>query len=158
MGGRKLHLLLIPLLAIACASERDPGPMRAAVEPRLEAFAEYDRWARRLGLADSAFRSDEALAEAAFAPLRERSDVAAAWLHREGPDAQTLAYPDGAPAPPESGWVPVRTDALGEVEGQHFTLRSGERERRCVLIRRSAPAPGDAVLHVTVAFPEDAPP
>lgn len=144
------------LLAVACSGGADPGPMREAIEPRLAAFGEYDRWARRLGLADSAFGSEEALSEAAFAPLRDQSDVLAAWLVREGPDAHTLAHPPGAPSLPADGWVRVTTESMGELEGRHAMLPFGDHTRQCLLIRRSAPAPGDATLHVVMAF-DDAP-
>jgi hypothetical protein len=139
-------------ILVACSGASDPGPMRDALEPRLDAFGEYDRWARRLGLADEAFRSEESLAEAAFAPVRDRDDIVAAWLVREGPDGRSLAYPDDAPPVPRDGWVHVQTRTLGEVEGRHAVLHLDQRARQCLLIRRSAPAPGDAILHVTLAF------
>lgn len=149
------RLLSFSLALLACTSPSDPGPMREALEPRLPAFAEYDRWARRLGLADEAFRSEEAMSEAAFAPLRERTDVAAAWLVREGPDARRLAHPSDAPPLPSDGWTRVLTEELGALEARHAVLHIEQRPRQCLLIRRSAPAPGDAVLHVTVAFVDE---
>jgi hypothetical protein len=148
-------IVLAFVFLCACSSERDPGPMRAAVEPHLEKVAEYDRWARRLGLADPAFRSEDALAEAAFAPLRDDSDVVAAWIDREGPDARSIAYPDDAPALPRDEWERVRTEELGDLEARYAAIRVGDEERRCLLVRRSAPAPGDAVLRVTLAFPAE---
>jgi hypothetical protein len=126
--------------------------MRDAIEPYLGEVATYDRWARRLGLADAAFRSEEALREAAFAPLRRQRRVAAAWLEREGPDARELSHPAGAPALPEDGWVRVVTEDLGELHAQRRHLRIGEREREFTLIRRRRPAPGGATLHVTLAL------
>jgi hypothetical protein len=147
-------LVTFALTLAACSSSAaDAARVRALVEPHLEGFAEYDRWARRLALGDAAFRSEEALAEAAFAPLRGDATVVAAWIEREGPDAHTLVYPEGAPPRPASGWVRVRTETLGEIEAQTATLRAGDaNERDCVVLRRSAPAPRGATLHVTVAF------
>lgn len=147
-------LLLLCLALVGC----ETGPSEARllspeIEPWLDEHARYDRWARRLGLADSAFRSRDALREAAFAPLRGRSQVRAAWLVREGPDGAELRYPDGAPALPTEGWVRVRTDhELGEVHAQQVPMTLGGEERTVTLIRRSRPAPGDAILHVTLAF------
>ncbi len=140
--------------AVACSGgpREDAARMQSAVEPYLDDVAAYDRWARRLSLADAAFRSDAALEEAAFAPLRDEPRVVAAWLEREGPDPRTLAHPPGAPALPSSGWVRIRTAELGELDAQHATLAIGGEDRELLLIRRSAPAPGGATLHVTLAF------
>lgn len=128
--------------------------MRAQIEPFLDEFAGYDRWARRLGLADSAFHSRDGLREAAFAPLRRRRRVVAAWLERVGPDATHLRHPDGAPRPPEEGWVRVvlREHELDEVMAQRRPLTFSSGVREVTLIRRSRPAPGEAMLRVTVAF------
>lgn len=125
--------------------------MRAVIEPCLSEVATYDRWARRLGLADAAFRSEEALREAAFAPLQRQRLIAAAWLERDGPDRRVLRHPSDAPALPSDGWVRVVTEDLGELRAQTRDLRIGEGERRFALIRRSRPAPGGATLHVTLA-------
>ncbi len=127
--------------------------MRMAIEPYLEEHARFDRWARRLSLGDGAFRSQAALQEAAFAPLRERGRARAGWLVREGPDAQELRYPEGAPPLPEAGWVRVRTDEHGEVAGRRATLELEGEPRELTLVRRSRPAPGGATLHVTLGFP-----
>lgn len=113
----------------------------------------YDRWARRVGLADSAFRSEGALEEAAFAPLRRSSRVVGAWLTREGPDARELRHPRDAPSVPDR-WTRVRTDELGPVEVQRASMRLGGQERACLVVRRSGPAPAGAILHVTMAFEE----
>ncbi len=140
--------------ALGCsAGSTDAAALRAAVAPHLDEMAEYDRWARRVSLADSAFRSRAALEEAAFAPLRQSSRVLAAWLTREGPDPHELVHPRDAPRLPE-GWTRVRTDALGELQVQRASLRLGGDARLCLLIRKSGPAPGGAVLHVTLAFAE----
>lgn len=139
-------------LLVACSSgPSEARRMRAALEPYLDEVAAYDRWARRLGLADAAFRSEAALREAAFAPLRRERRVAAAWLQRRGPDARTLRHPEDAPALPEDGWVRVVTEDLGELHAQRRRLRIAGREREWILIRRSRPAPGGATLHVTLA-------
>lgn len=136
----------------ACSSgPTEAAQMRRVIEPCLQDVATYDRWARRLGLADGAFRSSEALNEAAFAPLRRQPRVAAAWIERAGPDARALHHPDDAPALPDDGWVRVVTEALGELHAQRRRLSIGEREREFTLVRRSRPAPGDATLHVTIA-------
>lgn len=127
--------------------------MLPLVEPHRVDFVDYDRWARRVSLGDAAFRSEEALREAAFAPLRERPNVLAAWLERRGPDAHLLARPASAPRPPDDGWVPMRVRELGQIEARIATLRLGDTERRCLLVRRSAPAPEGATLVVTLAFP-----
>jgi len=126
--------------------------MRRTIDPFLDQFAAYDRWARRLGLADSAFDSEAALREAAFAPLRERGLVAAAWLERRGPDPRRLTYPERAPSLPDGGWIRVRTEPLGELEARRADLRLGGEARSVVLVRRTRPAPGGARLRVTVAF------
>lgn len=151
------RLCLAALACAACSSgpRPDAARMQALVAPHLEAFAEFDRWARRLSLADPAFRSEEALEEAAFAPLRGDRRVAAAWLVREGVDPRTLAHPSDAPAPPEDGWTRIRVQPLGELDAREATLRIGGEERACLLVRRAAPAPGEATLTVTLAFPRE---
>lgn len=148
------RLCLAALVCAACSGgpRSDAARMQALVAPHLDAFAEFDRWARRLSLADAAFRSDEALEEAAFAPLRGDGRVAAAWLVREGVDPRTFAHPRGAPAPPEDGWTRIRADPLGDLDAREAALPIRGRERPCLLVRRSRPAPGGATLHVIVAF------
>ena len=151
---RPLSVLLGALLA-GCSSGPSPSArMQEEIAPHLEELARFDRWARRLSLADSAFRSEDALEEAAFAPLRRRPRVVAAWLERVGPDARALRHPHDAPALPEDGWVTVRTEALGELVAQRRAMTVGGREAPVTLIRRSRDAPGGAVLHVTMAFGE----
>jgi hypothetical protein len=138
---------------LGCGTPTAPTELRAAIAPYLDEMAAYDRWARRLGIAEPAFRSEDALREAAFAPLRRRPRVAAAWLEREGPDARTLRYPDDAPALPDDGWVRVVTDELGELHAQRRRLAIGHAaERELTLVRRSRPAPDEGILHVTLAF------
>lgn len=151
--ARTAIVSLLALLSACSGGPADAASLRAAIDPHLPQLAEYDRWARRLALGDSAFRSEDALREAAFAPLRDERSVAAAWVEREGPDGHSLRYPDGAPALPPGGWVSVRTDELGELTVQRATLRIGPETQHCLLVRRSAPAPRDATLHVTLAFP-----
>lgn len=152
MPRTALHVASVLTLAVACSSgPTESARMRAAIEPCLGEVRAYDRWARRLGLADAAFSSEEALREAAFAPLRREPRVAAAWLHREGPDARRLRHPESAPDLPTDGWVPVVTEGLGELSAQRRRLAIGERDREFTLIRRSRPAPGGATLHVTLA-------
>jgi len=142
-------------LAMACdARPSEARRLRSEIEPYLDEHARYDRWARRVAIGDSAFRSREALREAAFAPLRERRRVHAAWLVREGPDATELRHPDGVPALPPDGWVRVLLPEheLEEVHARRATLEIAGESRELMLIRRSRPAPGDATLHVTLAF------
>jgi hypothetical protein len=148
----ELVSLALALVSACSGGAGDASELRAAIDPHLRELAEYDRWARRLALGDSAFRSEDALREAAFAPLRDERTVRAAWVHREGPDGHALRYPDGAPALPTDGWVPVRTEELGELAVQRATLRIGQEPTPCLLLRRSAPAPRGATLHVTLAF------
>jgi len=128
--------------------------MRRQIEPFLDEFGRYDRWARQMGVADSAFHSREGLREAAFAPLRDRGRVVAAWLERVGPDATELHHPDDAPALPEEGWVRIALPEreIDEVEAQRRSLTFSTQAREVTLIRRTQPAPGDATLRVTMAF------
>lgn len=140
-------------VALGCSSgSSDPARLQRDIAPFLDELAAYDRWARRISLADSAFHSDDAQREAAFAPLRSQPRVAAAWLDRVGPDPRALRYPDDAPALPEDGWVRVVTQELGELSAQRRHLTIGDRAREFRLLRRSRDAPGGAVLHVTLAF------
>lgn len=139
-------------VAFACTGSSEPARMREAIDPYLDELAAYDRWARRLGLADSAFHSEEALREAAFAPLRRERRVHVAWLTREGPDARRLRYPDNAPPCPEDGWVRVVTEPLGELKAQQRTMTIDGEARALTLIRRTRPAPGEGTLHVTMGF------
>lgn len=155
LAPTSLVWLALALVAACSGGPADAASLRAAIDPHLADFAEYDRWARRLALGESAFRSQEALREAAFAPLREERRVAAAWVEREGPDGHSLRYPDAAPALPSGPWVSVRTERLGELSVRRATLRIGQEEMRCLLIRRSGPAPRAGTLHVTLAFPSE---
>ena len=150
---RAVHIALLASAAlVGCGGgPSEPARMRESIEPYLDDMAGFDRWARRLSLADSAFRSEAAREEAAFAPLRRQRRIAAAWLVREGPDPQSLRHPSDAPELPTEGWVRVLTEDLGELTAQRRTLRIGDRERIFTLIRRSRDAPGGGVLHVTVA-------
>lgn len=136
------------------ARPSEAGRLRTDVEPFLDEHARFDAWARRLDLAESAFRSREALVEAAFAPLRERPRVVAAWLVREGPGPTELRYPPGAPSLPADGWVRVALPdhPLDEVHAQRCRLPVGEEDRELLLIRRSRVASGGATLHVTTAY------
>lgn len=143
----------LTLVALSCTREpSDSARMRPLVEPHLTAFARYDRWARRVETANSAFRSDEALEEAAFAPLRRQRDVAAAWLVREGLEARTLSHPSTAPPLPEDGWVRLLTESLGEIHTQQRRLIVGERETLFILVRRTRAATDGTALHVAMAF------
>ncbi len=155
--ARSIGLCLAIAALAACACDSAPSEarrLRTDIEPFLDEHARYDAWARRLDLAESAFRSREALVEAAFAPLRDRPRVAAAWLVREGPGATELRYPPDAPTLPADGWVRVLLPdhPLEEVHAQRRRLRVGAEDRELVLIRRSRPASDDATLHVTLAF------
>lgn len=154
MLRRTLRLLFFSALLSACGA----GPSEEAVaaremaEPYLEPLATYDRWARRLSIGDVGFRSEAALNEAAFAPLRRERRVVAAWLDRVGPDARSLRYPDDAPPRPDGGWVRFVTEDLGELDGQRAELSVGDRSGEFVLLRRTRDAPGSARLEVTLAF------
>ena len=143
------------VLLLACDAHRsEASRLRTDIEPFLDEHARFDRWARRMEIAESAFSSREALQEAAFAPLRDRRRVIAAWLVREGPDATELRYPEGAPPLPEDGWVRVRLPehALEEVYAQRTSLQIGGEARSLILMRRTQPAPSRGILHVTLAF------
>lgn len=139
---------------LACQDTR-AADLSRRIHPHLEAFARYDRWARRLASADHAFRSKRALHEAAFAPLRQKVGVAAAWLERVGPDAGLVAYPSDAGRLPRMGWTKVAAPLLDRLTVQ---VRRLPRRRTPVLVlRRTASTPDGAELHVAVAFSEQAP-
>ncbi|MCA9610141.1 MAG: hypothetical protein KC619_31305 [Myxococcales bacterium] len=152
--------LCLLLAGVTCAlagcdtRPSEAGRLRTDIEPFLDEHARFDAWARRLDLAESAFRSREALVEAAFAPLRERPRVVAAWLIREGPGATELRYPPGGPSLPDDGWVRVvlPDHPLDEVQAQRCSLHVGDEDRPLVLVRRTRPATGGAMLSVTTAY------
>lgn len=146
--------MTIGALLVGCGAGPSADAMAASemAEPYLEPLATYDRWARRLSIGDVGFRSDEALREAAFAPLRREPRVAAAWLDRVGPDARSLRYPDDAPARPDTGWVRFVSEDLGELDAQRAELTVGDQTGSFVLVRRTRDAPGSARLEVTLAF------
>lgn len=146
----RLAVVLGVVLAGCAGRSGETAELRAAIEPHLAEIAEYDRWARRVGLADPAFRSEAALEEAAFAPLRRSSRVRAAWLTREGPDPRDLRHPRDAPSLP-GAWSRVQSQ-LGPLDVQRTLLELAGQERAYLVVRRTGPAPGDAVLHVTLAF------
>ncbi|MCB9592954.1 MAG: hypothetical protein H6719_09505 [Sandaracinaceae bacterium] len=156
-SARSIGALLLVASALLLACDPQPSDarrLRTDIEPFLDEVARFDAWARRMDLAESAFRSREAMAEAAFAPIRDRPRIVAAWLVREGPGAMELRHPADAPTLPEDGWVRVLLPdhPLDEVTAQRRELRVGAEARQLVLIRRSRPAPDRATLHVTLAF------
>lgn len=159
MPSARLPLVLALAALAAGTSGCDTRPsearrLRLDVAPFLEELSRFDAWARRLDLAESAFRSREALVEAAFAPLREHRRVTAAWLVRVGPGPTELRHPADAPALPSEGWVRVvlPDHPLEEVHAQRARLRLRGQEREVLLVRRSRPASGGATLDVTMAF------
>ena len=158
VGACAICVLACAAVLVGCSSgPTSSAELREAIAPHLSELASFDRWARRLSLADGAFRSEEALEEAAFAPLRRVSGVRAAWLNRVGPDPRGLHYPSEGPAAPQAGWIRIQSEELGELEAQVGSLTLFGQREDVTLIRRSRDAPGGAVLQVTMAFGEGPP-
>jgi hypothetical protein len=106
-------------------------------------FRAFERWVSRLCSSDTAFASRDALMEVAFAPVRNRKDVAGAWIERRGPDPELLAYPEGALVPGRLAWRRTRVQGWGVVE-------VAELDGRRYL--RAAQRLGSATIVVTMAF------
>jgi hypothetical protein len=153
MGGASpaARLLLGGLLLLGCVDAPGEGArLRAALRPHLDAVEAYDGWARRLGLAEGAFRSDASLEEAAFAPLASgRGAAVAAWITLSGPRDLALRWPGDAPGLPEEGWRRARLPTLGPVELRAFEVDG----RAVVLLRRERESVAEGRLAVTQALP-----
>jgi hypothetical protein len=146
-------LCLLP----ACNAGSD-GVARAArsAEPHLDAFAEFDGWARRANIGRQVLDDGEAVGETIFAPLRNDRDIFAAWVDRDVGHSEHYALPRDTVLPRLSDWTTLRDDKLGElrvVARKPCPLdlpswwRGEMEELRCVLLQREA-----AKLTVTVAF------
>lgn len=148
------------LASIVGCGARGPAAadVKASAAPHLAAFVEFDPWARRIALGDPAFSDDRAFLEAAFAPLREQSAVANAWIERRGASARTLAMHPEVATPPDASWVPMQDDELGAIEVAHAALPPrGPRgtsgvERPCVLVAHQGAIEDGAVVRVVVAY------
>ena len=87
VGRAWLLVLLCSAFTIAGCEEDSGGELGSAaasarLAPYREAFASWDRWARRVAAADAVPRAPEALRETLFAPVRRDRDLVAAWVTR----------------------------------------------------------------------------
>ncbi|MGE0787982.1 MAG: hypothetical protein AB7S26_20070 [Sandaracinaceae bacterium] len=156
MGRALVRASLMAALAISsgagCSgSSDDARELRTAAEPFLEPHGRFDRWAERIALGDSGFRTEASRAETAFAPLTEEPRAVCAWIVREGPDPSELRYPAGAPAAPTEGWTRLSADD-DALSAQARTIEIGGTARNVTLVRRTHPVVGGATLHVIVGF------
>jgi hypothetical protein len=143
------HHLLIALVLAACSSAPreglSPDEATRLAAPRLDAFAEFDAWARRVALADPAFRSRASLEETAFSPLRGEDEVRGAWIVRRGTEARVLAMQADAREPPApSHWVTLR----GATPDGVRVARVAD----AVVLTRTEVGPDGAAVDVTVAY------
>ncbi len=129
--------------------------------PYLDRFEAFDSWARRAIAAHPAFRSDDALEETVFAPLRREDDVLASWIARD--EAIALFYGESDAAPAAGAWTGLRTDRLGPIEVTAAKLvppggaRNGRDAERAVVIRRTVTGADGARVTVTLAIAIDRP-
>ncbi len=146
----KVLLGLAVAALVACASDRDQlDDATRAAQGRLEAFAEFDRWARRTVAARDGFRSDRDLEEAVFAPVRHARPVVNAWVRIE-PEERLLALRSAPELPRPARWTRLRAPELGDVRVARVLVSEG---RSAVVIARRV-GTERAALEVFVAYGE----
>jgi hypothetical protein len=125
------------------------------IEPHLPVFARFDRWVRRALVAPGSPREREVLAEVVFAPIRNATDVLAAWVERDGERTFVLSLPALTALPSQVSWIALRDPELGALRVAAkrpcaLVLPKGWRPELpsdCVLIARS-----DRAVTVTLAL------
>ena len=166
MAGRvpdRAHLLALRLLALgatlcatACGPRAgDPARQTELASARIDAFSDFDRWARRAAAADSAFRNQVSFEETVFAPLRRDAQVCGAWVERKGSDPRTVSLPRTLALPADVHWVRLRDERVRGLRSgtAAFPARSaGQPERSCVLLSREDGGPDGVPIAVTVAY------
>lgn len=140
----------------ACEDEA-MGTDRAVrwVEARREPFERFERWARRAMVADSVLRQRGALRETLFAPIRDDTRVAAAWVARG--DEHVLSWRGRKRPPDDVAWARVEDGMRGTLRVATARLPAredgGDRDRiSCVLVSRTRAAGGGSPVRVTVAY------
>lgn len=132
-----------------------PGAATSLLATRAGHFTEFDRWARRAMVADSARRDRRGLEETIFAPIRRDSEVVSARVERQGLAAIALSrHADWAP-PPSLRFSVVRDERLGEVEVARGMMPDPRRrdapELKVLVLRRTRRAQ-EAEVVVTLAY------
>lgn len=144
-----IALLFLGLLAGCGGGAEEAARLRRLFAPHRAEFSAFDDWARRTGLAESAFRTADQLHETAFAPLRRNAEPRFAWIEQVGVGARRLSFPRDAPNPPRSGWVRAQVEPLGQL----WLIEQRLRGEPWLVAKRILPAPREAELHVMLAFP-----
>jgi len=156
-----VSLALSNTMLIGCHNDKERvGHAAELAEQHLSIFTEFDKWARRAGVADSVLRNEDALVEAVFAPIRRRESILAAWIEFRGRHTRILSLPRKLVIPEHLVWVNVRHEELGtlRVSSQDICpLKVSSRLRNtrgggCVIISRRAPVQNLTDVVVTVAF------
>lgn len=122
---------------------------------RVDAFSDFDRWARRAAAADSAFRNPVSFEETVFAPLRRHAEVCGAWVERKGSDPRTVALPRTLALPQDVRWVRLRDERVRDLRSGTAAFppqAAGGAERSCVLLSREDRGPDGVPVVVTVAY------
>ncbi len=149
-------LLGLALATMAGCGPRAGDPARAAelAGARIDAFSDFDRWARRAAAADSAFRNPVSFEETVFAPLRRDPEVCGAWVERKGSDPRTVALPRTLARPADVHWVRLRDERVRDLRSGTATLPGAPRtpDRSCVLLSREDGGPDGVPIVVTVAY------
>lgn len=147
---------------IACDGTGAPDELARAIataQPFASKFEAYETWTLRATSVRPPSRSDGALAETLFAPIRNDPAVLAAWIKLPNRNDDELSFPPKVAKPEAADWTQVRDPLLGRIrvtrhEQCPVALPKGWRSgvARCVLIARDRdPAPTDAPI-ITMAF------
>jgi hypothetical protein len=143
--------------ALACRPQVDRiSRASQRARPHIESYRSFERWAQRAIAAPNAPLGADALAEIVFAPVRNASDVAGAWVELAGDRALLLALPASAPPPRAPNWVTLRDPAIGSLrvaddERCPETRAAARPSRACVFVTRAGDR-GAHALAVTMAF------
>ena len=155
---RSLATVAFSVWLLACGSKGPSAAEIAAIaEPRMETFDEFDSWARRASLGDSAFRNDRAFTEAAFSPIRNDRDIVNAWIVREGLSPRTVSL-RGADEPPLAlHWMSLAQTTRPHVQAALGSFAgAGGLVREAIVVSRSEAIDDGANVRVIVAFAREA--
>ncbi len=121
-----------------------PAELRALGAPHFAAFEEFDGWARR-SLTTSITRSDAALEEALFAPVRRDRTIAGIWVERTRVAEMSLGL--RFEERPRVALATIRDELMGELQIAQGVIG----EDKVVFIARKRES-GPSFVEVVVAF------
>jgi hypothetical protein len=155
LAWRASCFVCVAWLVVACT--RQPPALDLAVQAastHLSAFHRFEVWADRVLHSDVALRGDQALREAAFAPLR--GDDSIVWAELRDERGQLLVF--GQTIETQTlGFLPISADELGTLQVAQNpcpTSHSHEKDnpQTCVVIMRPDARLGISHAQLRMAF------